>query len=116
MSTRSSTSAAAGLHDVYMRRALDLARRGVALAHPNPIVGAVLVKGGRVVGEGFHIYDLRDHAEIVALREAGPKARDSAFYGSLEPVCSPGRPGPGTKAIIAAGIKNVYAPMKDPNP
>ena len=116
MSTRSSTSAAAGLHDVYMRRALDLARRGAALAHPNPIVGAVLVKGGRVVGEGFHTYDLRDHAEIVALREAGSKARDAALYVSLEPCCSTGRTGPCTNAIIAAGIKNVYAPMKDPNP
>jgi diaminohydroxyphosphoribosylaminopyrimidine deaminase / 5-amino-6-(5-phosphoribosylamino)uracil reductase len=116
MSTRSSTSATAAHHDVYMRRALDLARRGVALAHPNPIVGAVLVKGGRVVGEGFHIYDLRDHAEIVALREAGSKARDAALYVSLEPCCSTGRTGPCTKAIIAAGIKNVYAPMKDPNP
>jgi diaminohydroxyphosphoribosylaminopyrimidine deaminase / 5-amino-6-(5-phosphoribosylamino)uracil reductase len=116
MSTRSSTSATAAHHDVYMRRALDLARRGVALAHPNPIVGAVLVKGGRVVGEGFHIYDLRDHAEIVALREAGPRARDAALYVSLEPCCSTGRTGPCTKAIIAAGIKNVYAPMKDPNP
>jgi len=116
MSTPSSTSAAAGLHDVYMRRALDLARRGAALAHPNPIVGAVLVKGGRVVGEGFHTYDLRDHAEIVALREAGSKARDAALYVSLEPCCSTGRTGPCTNAIIAAGIKNVYAPMKDPNP
>jgi len=99
-----------------MGRALDLARRGAALAHPNPIVGAVLVRGGRVLGEGFHIYDLRDHAEIVALREAGPKARDAALYVSLEPCCSTGRTGPCTKAIIAAGIKNVYAPMKDPNP
>jgi diaminohydroxyphosphoribosylaminopyrimidine deaminase / 5-amino-6-(5-phosphoribosylamino)uracil reductase len=68
------------------------------------------------VGEGFHIYDLRDHAEIVALREAGSKARDAALYVSLEPCCSTGRTGPCTKAIIAAGIKNVYAPMKDPNP
>jgi diaminohydroxyphosphoribosylaminopyrimidine deaminase / 5-amino-6-(5-phosphoribosylamino)uracil reductase len=116
MSTPSSTSATAALHDAHMRRALDLARRGVALAHPNPMVGAVLVKNGRVVGEGFHAYDRRDHAEIVALREAGSKARDAALYVSLEPCCSTGRTGPCTKAIIAAGIKNVYAPMKDPNP
>jgi diaminohydroxyphosphoribosylaminopyrimidine deaminase / 5-amino-6-(5-phosphoribosylamino)uracil reductase len=116
MSIPSSTSAAAAFHDAYMRRALDLARQGVGLAHPNPIVGAVLVKGRRVVGEGFHVYDLRDHAEIVALREAGSKARDAALYVSLEPCCSTGRTGPCTQAIIAAGIQNVYAPMKDPNP
>jgi diaminohydroxyphosphoribosylaminopyrimidine deaminase/5-amino-6-(5-phosphoribosylamino)uracil reductase len=99
-----------------MRRALDLARRGAALAHPNPIVGAVLVKGGSVVGEGFHVYDRRDHAEIAALREAGAKARGATMYVTLEPCCTTGRTGPCTKAIIAAGIKNVYAPMKDPNP
>jgi diaminohydroxyphosphoribosylaminopyrimidine deaminase/5-amino-6-(5-phosphoribosylamino)uracil reductase len=99
-----------------MKRALDLAQRGLALAHPNPIVGAVLVKNGRVVGEGFHIYDRRDHAEIVALKKAGKEARGATLYVNLEPCCTTGRTGPCTKAIIAAGIKNVYAPMKDPNP
>ena len=98
-----------------MLRAFDLARRGVALAHPNPMVGAVLVKGGRIIGEGFHIYGRRDHAEIVALEQAGPKARGARLYVTLEPCCTTGRTGPCTKAIIAAGIKNVYAPMKDPN-
>ena len=116
MSTRSSTSADAASHDAYMKRALDLAQRGLALAHPNPIVGAVLVKNGRVVGEGFHIYDRRDHAEIVALKKAGKEARGATLYVTLEPCCTTGRTGPCTKAIIAAGIKNVYAPMKDPNP
>jgi diaminohydroxyphosphoribosylaminopyrimidine deaminase/5-amino-6-(5-phosphoribosylamino)uracil reductase len=116
MSTRSSTSADAASHDAYMNRALDLAQRGLALAHPNPIVGAVLVKNGRVVGEGFHIYDRRDHAEIVALKKAGKEARGATLYVTLEPCCTTGRTGPCTKAIIAAGIKNVYAPMKDPNP
>jgi len=57
--------------EFWMARALDLARRGVGLAHPNPIVGAVIVKSGRLVGEGFHVYERRDHAEIVALRQAG---------------------------------------------
>jgi diaminohydroxyphosphoribosylaminopyrimidine deaminase/5-amino-6-(5-phosphoribosylamino)uracil reductase len=99
-----------------MLRALTLARRGAALAHPNPTVGAVLIKGGRVVGEGFHIYARRNHAEIVALKKAGEKARGATLYVSLEPCCSTGRTGPCTKAIIAAGIKNVYAPIKDPNP
>ena len=116
MSTPSSTSADAASHDAYMKRALDLAQGGLALAHPNPIVGAVLVKNGRVVGEGFHIYDRRDHAEIVALKKAGKEARGATLYVTLEPCCTTGRTGPCTKAIIAAGIKNVYAPTKDPNP
>ncbi len=95
---------------------MELARDGMALAHPNPRVGAVVVKDGLKAGEGFHAYDQRDHAEIIALREAGPKARGAALYVSLEPCCSTGRSGPCTKAIIAAGIKEVYAPMNDPNP
>ena len=99
-----------------MARALELARRGTALAHPNPIVGAVLVKNGRVVGEGFHEYDKRDHAEIVALKRAGAKARGSTLYVTLEPCCHTGRTGPCTKAIIAAGVARVVAAMKDPNP
>lgn len=99
-----------------MARALELARRGTALAHPNPIVGAVLVKNGRVVGEGFHEYDKRDHAEIVALKRAGAKARGSTLYVTLEPCCHTGRTGPCTKAIIAAGVGRVVAAMEDPNP
>ncbi len=116
MSIRSSTSDAAALHDAFLERGLDLAQRGVALAHPNPMVGAVLVKNGRVVGEGFHAYDRRDHAEIVALTKAGEKATGASLYLTLEPCCTSGRTGPCTKAIIAAGIKNVYTPMEDPNP
>ncbi len=99
-----------------MARALELALHGTALAHPNPIVGAVLVKDGRVVGGGFHEYDKRDHAEIVALKRAGAKARGSTLYVTLEPCCHTGRTGPCTKAIIAAGVGRVVAAMKDPNP
>jgi diaminohydroxyphosphoribosylaminopyrimidine deaminase / 5-amino-6-(5-phosphoribosylamino)uracil reductase len=99
-----------------MARALELARRGEALAHPNPTVGAVLVNHGRVVGEGFHEYDRRAHAEIVALKKAGRKSRCATLYVSLEPCCTSGRTGPCTKAIIAAGVKRVVAAMKDPNP
>ncbi len=99
-----------------MSRAEGLALRGVALAHPNPIVGAVIVKGNRVVGEGFHVYDRPDHAEIVALKKAGKKARGATLYVTLEPCCTTGRTGPCTKAIIAAGIKRVVAAMQDPNP
>ena len=99
-----------------MARALELARQGVALAHPNPMVGAVLVRHGREIGEGFHAYDKRDHAEIVALKEAGEKARGATLYVTLEPCCTTGRTGPCTKAIIAAGVMRVVAAMKDPNP
>src|SRR5271155_2531938 len=100
----------------WMLRALTLATRGAALAHPNPIVGAVLVKNGKVIGEGFHDYDRRDHAEIVALRQAGENARGATLYVTLEPCCTTGRTGPCTKAIIAAGITRVVAAMEDARP
>ncbi|HXA77270.1 MAG TPA: bifunctional diaminohydroxyphosphoribosylaminopyrimidine deaminase/5-amino-6-(5-phosphoribosylamino)uracil reductase RibD [Candidatus Acidoferrales bacterium] len=98
-----------------MARALELARRGVALAHPNPMVGAVLVKHGRKIGEGFHDYDKRDHAEVAALKQAGEKARGATLYVTLEPCCTTGRTGPCTKAIVAAGVRRVVAAMRDPN-
>jgi diaminohydroxyphosphoribosylaminopyrimidine deaminase / 5-amino-6-(5-phosphoribosylamino)uracil reductase len=99
-----------------MGRALELARRGIALAHPNPMVGAVLVKNGRVVGEGFHAYDGRKHAEIMALERAGRAARGATLYVNLEPCCITGRTGPCTRAILAASVKRVVAAMEDPNP
>jgi diaminohydroxyphosphoribosylaminopyrimidine deaminase/5-amino-6-(5-phosphoribosylamino)uracil reductase len=99
-----------------MTRALALALRGVALAHPNPTVGAVLVKNNRVIGEGFHDYDKRDHAEIVALKKAGKKARGATLYVTLEPCCTFGRTGPCTQAIIASGVRRVVAAIQDPNP
>lgn len=111
MSTRSSISDAD-----YLRMARALALRGMALAHPNPLVGAVLVKNNRVIGEGFHVYDNRDHAEIVALKKAGEKARDATLYVTLEPCSTTGRTGPCTKAIVAAGVKRVVAAIQDPNP
>jgi len=99
-----------------MTEAMHLARDGMALAHPNPRVGAVVVSEGIRVGEGFHAYDQRDHAEIVALRKAGEKARGATLYVNLEPCCTTGRTGPCTKAIIGAGLRSVYAAMEDPNP
>ena len=99
-----------------MQRALALARQGVGLASPNPTVGAVIVKEGRIVGEGFHRYDERDHAEIFALKAAGDSARGATLYASLEPCCHTGRTGPCTEAIIRAGIRRVVATMLDPNP
>jgi len=100
----------------WMGRALELARRGVALAHPNPMVGAVLVKNGRVVGEGFHAFDCRKHAEIIAIERAGRAARGATLYVNLEPCCTTGRTGPCTTAILAAGVQRVVAAMEDPNP
>ncbi|HXN29081.1 MAG TPA: bifunctional diaminohydroxyphosphoribosylaminopyrimidine deaminase/5-amino-6-(5-phosphoribosylamino)uracil reductase RibD [Candidatus Acidoferrales bacterium] len=105
-----------GNDEVWMLRALTLATRGAARAHPNPIVGAVLVKNGKVIGEGFHDYDRRDHAEIVALKQAGKNARGATLYVTLEPCCTTGRTGPCTKAISAARVARVVAAMRDPNP
>ena len=100
----------------FALRALVLALRGVARAHPNPLVGAVIVKNGRIIGEGFHDYAKCDHAEIVALKRAGRKARGATLYVTLEPCCHSGRTGPCTNAIIEAGIRRVVASMPDPNP
>jgi diaminohydroxyphosphoribosylaminopyrimidine deaminase/5-amino-6-(5-phosphoribosylamino)uracil reductase len=99
-----------------MEHALNLARKGVGLASPNPHVGCVIVREGQIVGEGFHQYDWRDHAEIVALKSAGEKARGATLYVSLEPCNHTGRTGPCTEAIIAAGARRVVAAMQDPNP
>jgi diaminohydroxyphosphoribosylaminopyrimidine deaminase/5-amino-6-(5-phosphoribosylamino)uracil reductase len=100
----------------WMARALMLAHRGIALAHPNPMVGAVAVRNDRIVGEGFHTYEGRNHAEVIALEHARAEARDATLYVNLEPCCHAGRTGPCTKAIIAAGLKRVVVAMKDPNP
>jgi diaminohydroxyphosphoribosylaminopyrimidine deaminase / 5-amino-6-(5-phosphoribosylamino)uracil reductase len=99
-----------------IERALALAAQGTGLAHPNPIVGAVIEKNEVIVGEGFHQYDLRDHAEVVALRDAGDQARGATMYVTLEPCCHTGRTGPCTEAILAAGISRVVVAMLDPNP
>jgi diaminohydroxyphosphoribosylaminopyrimidine deaminase / 5-amino-6-(5-phosphoribosylamino)uracil reductase len=99
-----------------MEHALDLARKGIGLASPNPAVGCVIVRGGEIVGEGFHQYDWRDHAEIVALKTAGIKARGATLYVTLEPCNHTGRTGPCTEAIIGASIHRVVAAMQDPNP
>ena len=116
MRIRSSTNTVDN-HDLhFMERALDLARKGVGLASPNPTVGCVIVKDGAIVGEGFHQYDARDHAEIVALKQAGEKARGATLYVTLEPCNHTGRTGPCSEAIIAAGISRVVAAMEDPNP
>jgi diaminohydroxyphosphoribosylaminopyrimidine deaminase/5-amino-6-(5-phosphoribosylamino)uracil reductase len=99
-----------------MEHALDLARKGVGLASPNPTVGCVLVKDRAILGDGFHQYAGRDHAEIVALKQAGTKARGATLYVTLEPCNHTGRTGPCTEVIVAAGISRVVAAMEDPNP
>jgi diaminohydroxyphosphoribosylaminopyrimidine deaminase/5-amino-6-(5-phosphoribosylamino)uracil reductase len=99
-----------------MEHALDLARKGIGLASPNPTVGCVIVKDGAILGEGFHQYEWRDHAEIVALKQAGERARGATIYVTLEPCNHTGRTGPCTEAIIAAGVSRVVAAMEDPNP
>ncbi|HXN64385.1 MAG TPA: bifunctional diaminohydroxyphosphoribosylaminopyrimidine deaminase/5-amino-6-(5-phosphoribosylamino)uracil reductase RibD [Candidatus Acidoferrales bacterium] len=101
---------------LWMRCALDLARHGAGLASPNPAVGAMLIRGGRVMGEGFHAYEGRKHAEILALEQAGKKAAGATLYINLEPCSHTGRTGPCADALIGAGVRRVVAAMRDPNP
>ena len=100
----------------YMRLALSLARRAKGLTSPNPAVGAVIVKAGKVVGKGYHKRCGLPHAEINALNAAGDKAKDATLYVTLEPCDHFGRTPPCTDAIIKARIKRIVAGMKDPNP
>ena len=100
-----------------MREALDLARQGTGLASPNPLVGSVIVDSrGEVVGRGFHTYDGVKHAEVLAIEQAGERARGASLYLNLEPCSHQGRTGPCADAVIAAGIKRVFAAIEDPNP
>jgi diaminohydroxyphosphoribosylaminopyrimidine deaminase/5-amino-6-(5-phosphoribosylamino)uracil reductase len=99
----------------WMKRALELAECGTALASPNPMVGAVLLRDGQVVGEGFYAYDEKKHAEVRAIEAAGQQARGATLFINLEPCCHTGRTGPCTEAILAAGIRRVVAAMDDPN-
>jgi diaminohydroxyphosphoribosylaminopyrimidine deaminase/5-amino-6-(5-phosphoribosylamino)uracil reductase len=105
----------------WMERALELARRGIGVSSPNPTVGCVILdRAGQVAGEGWHEYDLLDHAEVVALKvaqqHAGERLRGGTAYVTLEPCNHTGRTPPCTEALIAAGIKRVVAATIDPNP
>ncbi len=103
----------------FMQRALRLARRGFGATSPNPMVGAVLVRCGKIIGQGWHRRAGWPHAEIEALRDAqkrGHNPRGAALYVTLEPCCTHGRTPPCTAAIIAAGIKKVVIGATDPNP
>lgn len=99
-----------------MKRALELARRAVGVSSPNPPVGAVVVVGGEIVGEGWTQTAGLAHAEIDALRGAGDRARGATLYTTLEPCNHHGRTPPCTEAIVAAGISEVHASITDPNP
>jgi pyrimidine deaminase RibD-like protein len=99
---------------VFMKRALDLARRGAGLVSPNPMVGALLVKSGRVLGEGFHRFDLLKHGETYAIEMAGEQAQGATLYCNLEPCCHHGRTPPCTDALIEAGISRAVIATKDP--
>ncbi len=100
----------------FMRRALVLAARGRGRTSPNPMVGAVVVQNGRIVGEGYHARAGGPHAEVVALQAASEAARGADLYVTLEPCCHQGRTPPCTDRIIGAGIRRVFASMVDPNP
>jgi diaminohydroxyphosphoribosylaminopyrimidine deaminase/5-amino-6-(5-phosphoribosylamino)uracil reductase len=103
--------------EVFLRQALDLARQGIGLTSPNPNVGAVIVdERGEVVGTGTHTYDGIKHAEVLALEQAGAKARGATLYINLEPCSHQGRTGPCADAVIAAGIRRVVGGIPDPNP
>ena len=100
----------------YMRQALMLAKNSLGRTSPNPLVGAVIIRDGEVVGTGWHKKAGTPHAEIHALNQAGSLAKDATIYVTLEPCCHHGRTGPCTEALIKAGIKKAVIAMTDPNP
>jgi diaminohydroxyphosphoribosylaminopyrimidine deaminase/5-amino-6-(5-phosphoribosylamino)uracil reductase len=102
---------------IFMQKTLELAAKGKGKTSPNPLVGAVIVKGGKIVAEGYHKKAGTPHAEIVALKKAGPLSKGATLFVNLEPCChTEKRTPPCTKAIISSGIKKVIAAMIDPNP
>jgi diaminohydroxyphosphoribosylaminopyrimidine deaminase/5-amino-6-(5-phosphoribosylamino)uracil reductase len=100
----------------HMLLALDLARKGLGTTSPNPMVGAVVVKAGKVVGKGYHRRAGEDHAEAMALREAGIRAKGATLYTTLEPCAHQGRTPPCVEHILKAGVREVVCAMRDPNP
>jgi len=108
--------ASSGEDEKWMQRALELARRGIGLCSPNPMVGCVVLDAaGELAGEGWHEYEKLDHAEIVALRASGARARGGTAYVTLEPCNHTGRTGPCSEALIAAGVARVVVATLDPN-
>lgn len=103
------------VEEAHMRRALELARLGIGQTAPNPLVGAVVVRGGAVVGEGYHARFGEAHAEVNALAAAGERTRGSTLYVTLEPCAHTGKTPPCADAIIRAGVARVVAAVADPN-
>jgi len=103
-------------YEKFLKESFSLAEKGKGLVSPNPMVGAVIVKGKRVLGKGFHKSFGLPHAEIEALKEAGSKAKGATLFVNLEPCCHWGKTPPCTTSIISSGIKEVICCMKDPNP
>ncbi|MEP6885472.1 MAG: bifunctional diaminohydroxyphosphoribosylaminopyrimidine deaminase/5-amino-6-(5-phosphoribosylamino)uracil reductase RibD [Gammaproteobacteria bacterium] len=106
----------AGQDSAHMARALELAARGLYTTDPNPRVGCVVVRDGRVIGEGWHVRAGEPHAEVLALRAAGPQARGATLYVTLEPCGHTGRTPPCADALLAAGVARVVCASVDPNP
>ncbi len=102
--------------EYYLRIACRLARRAAGRTSPNPMVGAVIVRAGKIVGSGYHRFAGGDHAEIIALKGAGAKARGATLYLTLEPCSHHGRTPPCAAAVIRAGIAEVVCGTRDPNP
>jgi diaminohydroxyphosphoribosylaminopyrimidine deaminase/5-amino-6-(5-phosphoribosylamino)uracil reductase len=100
----------------YMLRALNLAEKGKGKTSPNPMVGAVIVKSGEIVGEAYHRCVGKDHAERAAIKKAGSQTKGATLFVNLEPCCHVGRTGPCTEAIIKAGIGKVVFSVRDPDP
>ncbi|HIQ00337.1 TPA: bifunctional diaminohydroxyphosphoribosylaminopyrimidine deaminase/5-amino-6-(5-phosphoribosylamino)uracil reductase RibD, partial [Candidatus Bipolaricaulota bacterium] len=103
-------------HEAFMRQALELAEKGVGYTRPNPLVGAVVVKGGEVIAAGYHARYGGPHAEVMALERAGEAARGADLYVNLEPCVHHGKTPPCVDRIIAAGIRRVFIATRDPNP
>lgn len=99
-----------------MMRAIELAKKGSGKTFPNPVVGAVIVKNKKIIGEGYHKKAGLPHAEIIALKKAGKEAKGAELYVSLEPCAHYGKTPPCVKSIIKYGIKKVFIAMRDPNP
>lgn len=107
---------AVGKHKQFMLRAIELARKAKGKTFPNPLVGALVVKKGKIVGEGHHRKAGSAHAEITALKKAKKSARNASLYINLEPCAHYGKTPPCVNSIIKSGIKKVYVAMEDPNP
>ena len=104
------------IHESYMERALELAKKGIGSVSPNPLVGCVLVKNGEIIGEGFHERFGNPHAEVMAYNNSIKDPSESTMYVTLEPCCFEGKTAACTKFIIENSISEVYISMEDPNP